>query len=61
MFTLQLWIGAKTTYSANLCVYLCYNTKVCKVTHVAQIIHCVALYTLCGITQKLSNYYKEKC
>ena len=34
------------------------------VTNVAEnkhIVHCVALNTLCGITQKVSNYYTEKC
>ena len=33
-------------------------TNVAEITHLA---HCVALNTLCGITQKVSNYYTEKC
>ena len=33
-------------------------TNVAEITHIA---HCVALNTLCGITQKVSNYYTEKC
>ena len=33
----------------------------CRLHTVYKIIHCAALHTLCDITQRVSNYYTEKC